>query len=117
MTNKILFSLDIENNKASMNMYRLINKLVQGTLISGAYKGVEETSIMTDISNYSLVLDIAHEFNQDSILTITDFTAVLVYSDNRPDLKIGTGLKEVSKAYAIGQDAYSLINGQYYIVE
>lgn len=117
MTNKIMFSLDTENNKASMNMYKLINKLVNGQIIQGAYKGVEETSIMTDISNYSLVLEVAYEFNQDSILVLENNIAKLVYQDGRPDLNIGTHLKEVSKQEAFHSDAYSLINGQYYIVE
>jgi hypothetical protein len=117
MKNKIMFSLDTDNNKVSMNMYRLINKLVNGQIIQGAYKGVEETSIMTDISNYSLVLDIAYKFNQDSILVLTDNSASLVFSDRRPDLKIGTQLVKVSKDVAINSEAYSLINGQYYIVE
>lgn len=74
----------------------------------GVYQGNEETSyLVTDMSAVSIILGIAREFNQDSILLRdNENNASLKFFDGRQILPLGK-LNAVSIDEAVKSDAYT----------
>jgi len=85
----------------------------------GCYKGQCEDSYMVEYKNlcdlYKIVA-LAQKHNQESILSIgDDLSCILKYIKlTQDDVSLGTWT-QVPKAEAFNCDAWSLIDGQYYI--
>ena len=119
MKNKVFFSvfqgyeLDGLNH---METWRKIKKL-KPLLVNGKYSGKTELSFCLDLTRLDLVESIAREFNQESILIVdSSGQAFLKYLKDSKLVNIGK-FKAVSKKSASKLDAWSNINGQFYIVE
>jgi hypothetical protein len=115
LQNKLIFSLDTEQDKASDLALQNTADLVSGEIVDGCYKGKTERSIMTHARRFNQVLDIAKQCNQESVLFVSDFV-YLIYLSDRSMVKIGSELKQVDRDFALNQDAYTKIGQDYYIV-
>lgn len=128
-TNKIIFSVYQSNRPLYTNIdnhetlvVTLQERGVDYTEVSAMYKGITESSIMVESSDYakyleleSLALAIARDFNQESILKVSnDDTVELHYlTDNRIE-SIGV-LTEVDTLE--GLEGYSIINNRMFTVK
>lgn len=128
-TNKVIFSVYQSNRPLYANIdnhetlvVTLQERGVDYTEVSGMYKGVTESSIMLESSDHSkylefesLALAIARDFNQESILKVSnDDQAELHYlADNRNE-SIGV-LTEVDTLE--GLEGYSIINNRIFTVK
>ena len=87
--------------------------------VNGAYKGIEETSILIidEPGVEAQVVRLCKQFNQESFLEVTAFDrdAKLNYLDGTI-AQLGK-FKAVDKAIALTKNAWTEKDGQFYIVE
>ena len=83
--------------------------------IIGCYKGVKEVSFMVFTSDKGLAVELAGMYHQDSVLIRNGHNdCFLWYSEDKEEFS--GHFKQVDEEYAIGQDAYSICAGTYWIV-
>lgn len=117
MKNVIIFSLDTQQDAADSEQYSHALDITGGKLAMGCYKQSKEQSIIADISQLPIVLEIAKQFGQESILVIGQDSAYLQYIKDSSKTVIGTHMVRVSKEVATTKDAYTRYNNEWYIVE
>ena len=89
----------------------------------GCYKGASEDSFICHVPSsldVSLILSLKTQFDQESVLFRGDGGVYLVFSDIGEPLKyqkIGRLVEAVSEYVAKSQDAYTFVDGQYFIVK
>ena len=122
----IILSAELSSLTGGENTFRtrnlvacLVDLGVKYTPVTGCYEGVEEISFMVmtpDESTFEAVRDLGlKSFNQDSIL-FRDYTGeAALYYGNGDYQPLGT-FKQVTKECAFFQDAYTKVNGAYWIV-
>lgn len=111
---------ELENLRRTANLRSCLNDLkLSYKEVDGCYKGSTENSFMViipDEATFEVVRDLAlKSFNQESIL-FRDYAgkARLEYQ-NGDTIELGS-FKEVSKEQATSEDAYTVVNGAYWVV-
>lgn len=107
-----------QNLVAMAQLWRALPSLdkLNSDLIVGYYKGEGEQSIaLYRVSGYELLRDIAHDFQQESILVVDSTTheARLVYCDHRPDEHLGQ-FSRVDWRAALASDSWSYNGSEYF---
>ena len=85
---------------------------------NGVYKGVKEKSFLVSAKHRDLILEIAKQYKQESVMYSGPdrFSFLEFLKPGGGTLPIGT-LKQVSKVEAVNYDAYTEIDGTYYITK
>lgn len=109
---------DVENLTSHNEAIAFLKEYkVAYTEVDGCYKGVQEKSIMLFADDEYVAFSLAVQYNQESYLfSDADRSTFLKERPNANGTYIGT-LKGVSKAEAIKQDNWSLIDNKYFITE
>lgn len=82
----------------------------------GMYKGVSERSIVVLTKHFEEMLDVAGDYQQESILVVNEHnSASLIYHDGRSE-NLGTFV-EIPLADIEGLDAYTIVNCRAYTVK
>lgn len=112
-----------ENMKNHVALFEYLTKKDYRPIhVAGKYKDQHEESIllMGPVEEYQdLVRGLAREFNQESILEVqphNKFKAVLYYLSSNKEEPIGI-FTDVHPIRACQQNAYSIIEGKYYVVQ
>ena len=88
------------------------------TTCKGVYKGVSEDSFIVLLDSYNqleVLQDLSRVYNQECILySDSNRMSYLKYPCGKSE-KLGV-LKQVSKEVAMMQDAYTIVNNNYYLV-
>ena len=128
---RFIISAEKSNNGYLINklntkeLYSKLQDITQHIIkVQGKYQGVKEISFLVELDekdyvNYgtqiNTVFNLARKYKQDSILMINDdYTAYLLYINSTRKESIGYFI-EVDKDTALLKDAYSKINGKYFI--
>lgn len=83
--------------------------------IVGCYKGKLEASFIVYTSDTGLGIELCKRYNQDSVLLRNSHNdCVLWYSEEKQEFK--GHFKQVPEKEALKHDAYSIINGDFYII-
>jgi hypothetical protein len=125
MTNVIIFSVFQSNCSEDVNYSNTIkveNMLERAKIpfkaLSGMYKGIKEESFAIDLKHQNAALELARQFNQESILIIDSSSrATLKYMPVSIESDISIGyFQEVSETKAKSLDAWTLDidTGTYY---
>ena len=111
----IIFSVDVGDYDHKVNVmarYQAENDMIRMGIkfetVLGVYNGIEETSyIVTDMSKVPIILGMAKEFYQESVLLRdNENNCTLKFFDGRPMQSIGK-LNEVSVEQAMASNAYT----------
>lgn len=114
INHKILFSLDRPENPASEATRHAVATLLDAAPCLGMYQGTTENSFMVDFGHLNMVKALAKHFKQESILVISDGIRLVYLDTDRVD-HIGKKLTPVSDL--TGLDAWTLIDGVFYVAE
>ena len=120
----LFLSAELENNKDNKaNTKELESHLMRSGLkfdrVEGCYKGVTENSFRVELSmkDYSLLSYLAFKlYQQDSVMVVDNENNANLHYGNGHRHSIGK-LIQTDEATAKAEDAYSIINGAFYIVE
>lgn len=117
----IIFSVFKSTNNAMQNELNLhkTKKLLDYYGIAyqeaqGSYKGTLEQSLIVDLSHLSVIKSIANRFDQESILLIDSASQASLMFQSGELLDLGK-FKHVSDKMALISDAWTLVNGKYYM--
>lgn len=125
MNRFIVMSFDNELGAAEYSQYLAAIKIISsftGLSVSpavGCYKDKEETSLVIELNETQLLgpfIELAKKYHQESILYVEDNKASLVYCHPMTMNTIGTW-SEVSKDDALKSDAFTYLNGHYYLAK
>ena len=110
-------------SRTSLMRHILENKGISFIEAKGCYKGESETSFICHVPwvrDVHLIKALKAKFDQESILYRGANGVYLIFSDIGEPLKyqkIGRKLVAVPESIAKSQDAYTFVDGQYFIVK
>lgn len=110
-------SFSENENRTNELMKKLNAACIKYKSVIGCYKGsVEISFVCIADGNLGILLKLAKEYKQESILVRNENGVHLQYADGFQE-RIGEKIVMVSQAEAMSQDAYTATNGLYYIVK
>ncbi len=125
MNRFVVMSFDNELGAAEYSQYLAAIKIISsftGLPVSpavGCYKDKEETSLVIELNDTQLLapfIELAKKYHQESILYVENNKASLVFCESTSMDTIGRW-SEVSKDDALKSDAFTYLNGHYYLAK
>ena len=95
------------------------SRLLNSRIVMGCYKGEKELSIRVESLSYGYILELAHEYCQESILVVDDENrAYLIYLADMKKVMIGKFVEVDTSEYIEGLEnwTYDQVENKYYTV-
>jgi predicted phosphoadenosine phosphosulfate sulfurtransferase len=121
MKQTIIFSVfkselnSLENNLNMKKAKKLLEYYnIDFKEVIGSYQGTQESSLMVDLKHLNVIKSMADRYNQDSIMILdNDLNSMLLFQNN-DTMSLGK-FRHIESI--LDRDAWTLIDGLYYIAE
>jgi hypothetical protein len=110
--------LTTKQNEARHTRLRVDIRSIGGEMVdaTGYYKGIQEGSlVVTGLGPESLQV-VARKYNQESILVVGANSDASLLFDDGSTYELGK-FRQVSESDVEGKDAYTIVEGRFYIAE
>lgn len=105
-------------DETAKEIEEVADRFLNSRIVIGCYKGEKELSIRVESRHYSTILDVAHRYDQESILLVDDENrAYLIYlADPQNKVMIGEFV-EVESIEGLDSWTYDQVENKYYTVK